>query len=330
MTLARPFPGAGAVSPNPSITTVEKNIQNGLSQQWNFTVEREVARNLGVRASYVGNKTSHLPWYNRSINVPERQRAGVLQAQRPYQPWSDILLLAGGGDSTIHQLQFEAIQRFSHGLSFQAEYSFNRSLDNVPIVGGPQNPYDNRADRGNSEQIRRHIFTLAYSYDLPFGPGKPLANVAGPLGKLIGGWQVSGITYLRTGTPFSVGFSPTLSGWLGSRPDALRDGKLSRGERSITRWFDASAYAVPQSFTYGNSARNILFGPGDIVFDVSFLKNTKIRERYTVQFRGEFFNLPNHANFGNPAASISNPGSVGRITSAGDPRQIQFGMKVLF
>ena len=171
---------------------------------------------------------------------------------------------------------------------------------------------------------------MAYSYDLPFGPNKRFANAPGPLGKVIGGWQVSGITYLRSGQPFSVVFSPTLAGWLGNRADALRDGKLSRSERSINRWFDASAYGVPASFTYGNSARNLLFGPGDIVFDVSVLKNTAIHERWTAQFRAEFFNLPNHANFGNPAASISNPGSVGRITSAGDPRQIQFGLKVLF
>jgi hypothetical protein len=87
---------------------------------------------------------------------------------------------------------------------------------------------------------------------------------------------------------------------------------------------------VPAPFTYGNSARNLLFGPGDIVFDVSVLKDTKIKEAVTVQFRAEFFNLPNHTNFLNPAANISVPSTVGRIFGAGDPRQIQFGLKVLF
>jgi hypothetical protein len=74
----------------------------------------------------------------------------------------------------------------------------------------------------------------------------------------------------------------------------------------------------------------MLFGPGDMVFDVSFIKNTRIGERINTQFRAEFFNLPNHTNLGNPGANISVPASVGRITSAGDPRQIQFGLKVLF
>ena len=224
----------------------------------------------------------------------------------------------------------EAIQRYAHGLSFQAEYSWNRSLDDVPIVGGPQDPYDNRADRGDSESVRRHIFTIAYGYDLPLGPGKRFASVPGPAGKLLGGWQIAGITYLRSGVPFSVTFNATQAGWFSSRADLVRDPRLPRSQRSIDRWFDPAAFAVPAPFTYGNSARNLLFGPGDIVVDFSVLKNTTIGENVTVQFRAELFNLPNHANFANPAANISVPASVGHIFGAGDPRQIQFGLKILF
>ena len=113
-------------------------------------------------------------------------------------------------------------------------------------------------------------------------------------------------------------------------PDALRDGTLSRSERSEYRWFDPSAYAVPAPFTFGSSARNHLFAPGDIVFDVSVLKDTRLYERATLQFRAEFFNFPNHANLGGPATNISVPATLGRITSVGDPRQIQFGLKLLF
>jgi Carboxypeptidase regulatory-like domain len=330
LTLGQPFPGAGALSPNPAITAVERDIKNSLAQQWNLTVERELAHNLGFRVSYVGNKTSHLPWYNRSINVPEQQAAAAIQPRRPFQPWSDILLLAGGADSTIHQLQLEGIQRYAYGLTFQAEYSWNRSLDDVPIVGGPQNPYNNRADRGNSDQVRRHVFSTAYSYDLPFGPGKRFASSAGAMSKLIGGWQVAGITYLRSGPPFSVTFTATQAGWSSGRADQVKDPRLSGSEQSLTQWFDPTAFAVPAPFTYGNSGRNMLFLPGEIIFDVSVLKNTTITERVNVQFRAEFFNMPNHANFTGVATNISVPATVGRITAAGDPRQIQFGLKVLF
>jgi hypothetical protein len=306
-------------------------MKNGVSQQWNLTVEREIVGNLGLRASYVGNKTSNLPYYNDNINVPRQQIPGAIQPTRPYQPWSDILYLHYAGDSTIHQLQLEAIKRFSYGLNFQIEYSWNRSLDNTPIVGGPVDPYNASLDRGNSDQVRRHIFTAAYSYELPFGPGKPFASGArGFAGKVIGGWAVAGITFLRTGQPYSVTFNATQNGWRGNRADVVTVGDLPRDERNITRWFDPSGYRAPAPFTWGNSARNHLFGPGEIVFDVSVIKNTYITERINTQFRAEFFNMPNHANFLNPAANISVPASVGRITSAGDPRQIQFGLKVLF
>jgi hypothetical protein len=107
-------------------------------------------------------------------------------------------------------------------------------------------------------------------------------------------------------------------------------GSLDSGSRSITKWFDSSGYKVPAPFTYGNSARNLLFGPGQVVFDVSLLKDTAITERVKAQFRAEFFNMPNHANFQNPGSNISSPSSVGKITSADDPRQIQFGLKLLF
>jgi hypothetical protein len=330
LTLARPFPGAGALSPNPSITIVEQNIRNSASNQWNFTLEREIAGNLGLRASYVGNKTSHLPFYNYNMNLPAVQQLGQIQPRRPYQPWSDILMLKGAGDSTIHQLQLEAVKRYSSGLSFQIEYSWNRSLDNTPIVGGPQNPYNTANDRGNSDQVRRHIFTTAYTYELPFGPGKKYLTTGGAAGKIIGGWAVSGITYLRTGQPFSVGFSPSQPGWYAGRADVSRVGNLSRSERNITRWFDPAGYSIPAAFSFGNSSRNHLFGPGDIVFDVSLLKDTTIVERLKAQFRAEFFNMPNHANFNNPGANISVAGSLGRITSAQDGRQIQFGLKLIF
>ncbi len=330
LTLANPFPGGGAISPNPGITIVENNIRNSASHQWNFTLERELVANFGMRVSYVGNHTTHLPFYNYNVNLPAQQRLGTIQGNRPFQPWADILMLKGAGDSTLHQLQIEGIKRYSNGMSVQLEYSWNRSLDNTPIVGGPQNPYNTANDRGNSDQVRRHIFSAAYNYELPFGPGKRFLNGGGLSGKVFGGWGFAGITYLRTGQPFSVTFNATQPGWYANRADVSRVGNLSRGERSLTRWFDASGYTAPAPFTFGNSARNHLFGPGDIVFDVSFIKDTAINERVRTQFRAEFFNFPNHANFGNPGSNISVAASLGRITSAGDPRQIQFGLKVLF
>ena len=136
-----------------------------------------------------------------------QQAAGALQPRRPYQPWSDILLLAGGGDSTIHQLQVEAIQRYSRGLTFQAEYSWNRSLDNVPIVGGTSEPLQPaRRSRQLRSGAAAHLLARLQLRTAVRAGQAAGQCLSGPLGKVIGGWQLAGITYLRSGMPFSVSF----------------------------------------------------------------------------------------------------------------------------
>lgn len=331
ITLANPFPGAGAISPNPVITAVQRDIKNAESYQWNFTMDREVRANLGLRASYVGNRSTHLPWYNYSLNVSKEQIPGAIQPNRPYQPWADINLLAGGGNSILHQLQLEAIQRYSNGLSFQIEYSWNRSLDDVPVVGGPQNPYNAYIDRGNSDQIRRHIWTFAGSYELPFGTGKKLLSGAHPFVKqVVGGWQISSIMYLRTGTPFSPSFTATQTGWRGGRASVVAGANIYPAEKTLNQWFNPAAFYIPAPFTWGNAPRNMLFTPGDIVMDASVLKDFTIYERFKAQFRFEFFNAPNHPDWGGPGSNISTVASVGRITGRGGQRQVQFGLKILF
>jgi hypothetical protein len=209
LTLANPFATTTTITANPAITVVERKLQNADSYQWNMTLEREVPGSIGLRASYVGNHTAHLPYNGRQLNFPTSYAPGQIQPRRPYQPWAGISYASFGGDSTIHQLQLEAVKRYSQGLTFQLEYSWNRSLDNTPISGGPENPYDNARDKGNSEQVRRHVFSAAYSYELPIGPGKKWLNRKGAAGTVIGGWQLAGITYLRTGQPFSPDFSQT-------------------------------------------------------------------------------------------------------------------------
>ncbi len=331
LSFDNPFPGQGKLAANPSISAVDPDLKYGRSMQWNFSVEQEVGSGIGLRASYIGNKTNHLLYYARQANWPAVQAAGTLQSQRPYQPWADISYTTFGGDAFLNQLQLEAIKRYSSGLTFQVEYAWNRSLDDTPISGAPQNPYCNRCDYGNSDQVRRQVFTASYSYDLPFGSGKKfLSNAGRTAGYLVKGWTISGITLLESGTPFSVMFSSSTPGWQSSRADILHDAALDPGERSISRWFDTTAFTNPAPFTYGNSARNALLGPGVITVDLSASKSTMFRDRYVLQIRADFFNMPNHANFGNPGNNRSTTGSFGIITSASDARQIQFGAKLLF
>jgi hypothetical protein len=330
LTLANPFPGQGALSPNPNITAVNRQVSNTYAQQWNLTVERELIKDLGLRLSYIGNKAARVPWYTYQRNLPVTQAAGTIQSQRPYQPWADISTLDTNGNSITHQFQAEITRRYRSGLFLNANYTWNKTLDNVPIASSPQNPYNVANDRGNGESIRHHVFYLSSTYDLPFGPGKRFASRGGAAGKIIGGWGLSGILQLRSGTPFSVNFSPTLAGWYANRANTVSS-NFYPDQQSTSQWFNPSAFAVPAPFTFGNSSRNMLFGPGQNLIDMSVLKTTKIRERVSTEFRAEFFNLPNHPSFNNPAANISVPATVGRITSTSvEPRAIQFGLKLLF
>jgi hypothetical protein len=210
----------------------------------------------------------------------------------------------------------------------QIQYSFNRSIDNAPIVGGPQDPYNNAADRGNSEGIQRHIFTLAGNYELPFGPGKRFVKGGGVLGRVAGGWVFSSITRFRTGSPYSVTFTSSRAGWASGRADRVGDGTVDDPTRD--RWFDANAFVVPAAFAYGNGGRNILFAPGRIDIDMALFKNTQITEKVSLQLRGEAFNAPNHSNLAAPGANISVPTQVGRVLSVIGGRQLQVGAKLLF
>jgi hypothetical protein len=319
LSLANPFPGSGTLSPNPSITAVNRQIRNTYAQQFNFTIERELAAGTGLRVSYVGNKGTRVPWYTYNRNLPIVQKAGTIQSNRPYQPWADIPTLDTNGSSITHQLQVEAIRRYAQGLFVQASYTWNKTLDNVPIVGGPQNPYNAALDRGNGDSIRPHVFYLSATYDLPVFKNS-----------ILGGWQLASIVQLRAGVPFSVAFTPTQAGWYANRADVVSP-DLYPENRGIENWFNPAAFATPAPFTFGNSARNMLFGPGQQVVDLSVLKDTKIAERYTVQFRAEAFNFSNTPSFGNPSANISVPATVGKIRGTTvSARAIQFGLKLIY
>jgi hypothetical protein len=196
-----------------------------------------------------------------------------------------------------------------------------------------------RRNRANSVFDARHVTAVSAVYDLPFGKGRPWLNRGGPVDWILGGWQLGGILSLASGRPFTATISTDISNTGTSNPtggtanqnhpDRLRDGNLTASERSITRWFDVGAFAIPQLYAYGNSGRNILRGPATRGVDFKLGKNFQIAERVRVEFRCEMFNATNTPNFALPASNVNLP-TAGQITAAGAPRQIQFGLKALF
>ena len=327
LALDNAFPGQGSLPTNPTINGEARHRADGYAQQWNMTFEWEALRNLALRASYVGNKGTHIQQdFNRNDPPPA---PGQVQPLRPYQPWGTITETGSEGNSITHQMQLGMVRRFSSGMAFQLEYQFTRSLGSPYTGTAPLDNRNRRLDRGNMDSVRRHYAAAGYIYDLPLGTGKRWgAGLSGVGQKLLGGWQLAGDLVLSTGQPYSVTFTSTTLGQPSGRADIVGDPSLSN--RSISQWFNVAAYAAPVPYLYGNSAPTSLWGPGFNNWDLAVFKSTPIRERISLQFRSEFFNILNHPNFDVPASNISARTTVGRITSASDPRNLQFSLRLLF
>jgi len=146
----------------------------------------------------------------------------------------------------------------------------------------------------------------------------------------LGGWQANGVLQWQTGLPYTPQLNNSTTNGTGSRPDRIGSGDLPSGQRSLSHWFDQTAFTTPAQFVYGNAGRDILYGPGRTNLDASLFKNFKPLEKLDVQFRGEAFNVLNHPQFGQPNGTIGS-GSVGTITSTvGNPRQLQVALRLVF
>jgi hypothetical protein len=266
---------------------------------------------------------------------------GAVVTRRPYPNLSDSTGIVPWGNSTYNSLQTMFDRRFG-SVRFTTAWTWAHSLDNTsgessnsPI----QNSRNLAAQHASSTFDVRHKLSAGMNWDLPFGRGKQLLGGAPrALDLAVGGWQVNSIVTLQSGLPFTpVMQTSTLNTGSGSQfPNRIGSGVLPSGERSIDRWFDASVFVAPGQYTFGNSGRNILYGPGTKQVDLSLFKSFTLTEKRRVQFRAEAFNAFNTPQFNNPSASIGFSG-VGKITSAGNPsvyqrtpRQIQLALKLYF
>jgi hypothetical protein len=307
--------------------------------EWNLNIQRELWANTVLTVAYVGGKGSHVlafPNVNQPIPGP-----GATGPRRPYPNLSDGSGVVPWGDSIYHSLQTTFERRFSHGLTFLGSWTWSHSIDNTSGTGseGIQNNYDLHFNRGNSTFDLRHNVTLSWTYELPFGKGKPVLAGAGRATQFVlGNWQLNGIVALQTGSPFTLTMlTNNLNTGTGSQwPDRIGSGQLDN--RTVDRWFDASAFAAPALYAYGNAGRNILYGPGTHQFDLSVFKTFPLGKEASrkLQFRAEAFNALNTPQFNNPDARIGFAG-VGKITSAGNPplfqrtsREIQLALKLYF
>jgi hypothetical protein len=342
---ANPFPAQYApltpardvafANPLPLAVSYQPNWKPSQVMNWNLTVDHQLAKDVLLRVGYVASKGTHLA-YNTDVNAPLPSPTATgdnEQDRRPYQQFEQITQDMSGGNSIYNSLQVQVDKRFSHGVSVSANYTWSRSIDAVSYqtdLCGVNiiNPYDIRAYRGVSDFNVPHRFVLNYLWQLP-SPKEGIKKA------VLGGWETSAIVTWQKGFPLNItsggDYSFSLPALGNDQAQVLSTPHYTSGsiDQKLAQWFTTNAFGEPAQNSFGNAGRNILIGPGTFNVDFSAHKAFSIRENMKLQFRAEFFNLFNHAQFNNPDTTWADS-TFGQITTARDPRIIQGALKLVF
>jgi hypothetical protein len=318
--------------------------------QWNFNIQRQLFESTTLTVGYVGSRGLHLygardinpvmPTYVNGVatfGVPRGATPGIVSNPRLNPAGAALSSEAPVADSNYHSLQVGLNRRFSHGVQTQLSYTWSKCLDNASGTYGLEGgipwsfPQNGSFDHGRCLFDRPHVLRWTGVYALPFDK-----NI------LVRGWQMSGGLTAQSGSPWNVtvGFDQAGVVVAGSeRPNLILPADSIMTD-NVNQWANPAGFALPAAGTLGNLQRDFLQGPGILNFDYAVMKDTRINERFHLQFRSEFFNLFNHANFGLPAPGVfvqtPNGGGVvsptfGKITTTTtSSRQIQFALKLMF
>ncbi len=347
-----PFP-APATSPNAAFPAFSNfmtydpfhlKYQTPVTYAYNLTTERQVTENWLVRLGYVGSHGSHglEVWeLNPSVYIPGSSLSP--NARRFFPGIGNITDLVHDVNSFYNSLQVSVQRRFSHGLSVDANYTWSKSLDDLPqaaavntAIVSPTIPWYmpnfHRLEYGPSDWDRTNIFVTSYVWDLPKLRGSNQVVRA-----VLGNWENTGIVSWQSGSPFTV-----LSAFDQSKTNLRRDRAVVTGNPygddacaslpgvPCQNWLNPASFSQPAVGTFGNASKGEFRGPKYFNFDTGVYKNFPFAQRYVMQFRGEFFNAFNDTEFSNPNATLGG-GGFGAITSQfNSPRVIQFALKLNF
>lgn len=330
-----PNPPAIVVTPNTDINTVVPDSASTYTMRWSLSLQHALQENLLLDLTYVGSNSlrdrlSHNANQPLVIGNPN---------SRPYPQIGSISAGTTDGKANYHSGQAKLEQRAYKGLTMITSYTWSKNIDvgGNSSFGNSSSPQDTR-DRHKGERAlsafdHRHRLSWSFLYDIPLG-----ANLNGAAEKVLGGWQFSGIVTLQTGQPLTIQRSGILPGFRGGnslRPDQICDPKLDNA--TPERWFKTECFVHPGD-RFGTAGRSTITAPGQNQWDLSLIKNTGLTESTRLQMRFEFFNAFNRPQYFAPNVTFV-PGAVGaptgspafgRITQAGDARQIQLGLKLFF
>jgi len=321
-------------NPNGTIgaNAVNHSFSVEYNEVWNMAVQKPVTKTTSMELEYVGSRTVHAD-SSTALNLPQPG------AGRPYPNLNSFTTIRWDGWAFFNALTVKATRHFTRGLSFDGSYTWSHSIDDASDAGTtnaeynlPQNIYLNNlaVEKADSSFDHRHRVTANVVYDLPFA-----SKSNGWLHRTVGGWRASGNFTIQSGAPFTVNLSPAndvaniglVNGNNIERPNVIGD--PNNGPKTTAKWFNTSAFSLPSSFTFGNTPRNNVVGHGLEDLDISLQKEEPLRESLKLQFRFDVFDALNHPNLNLPNR-IFNTSTFGSISSAQDPREIQFALKLMF
>jgi hypothetical protein len=310
--------------------------------QWNASFQKQLPAAMVAEIGYVGNGGYGF-WGSYAGNQPLTPAPGGVATRRPFGAYTVAPITNNGpwGRSHYEGMIARLEKRFTQGLYFLASFTYGRAIDTssgVALDGcsfcgaqeAIQNAYNLKGQYGPSDSNVTRRFVFSGNWDVPFGPGKRYAT-SGVGAHILGGWQASAIWTAQDGSPFTVRLSQDNAN-VGntSWPNRTCNGRLEHG--TVERWYDAGCFPAPPPFTYGNSGRNILYGPGTDNTDFALHRFFTIpgREGMKLEFRGELFNLFNRTSFSMPEVTLGLP-QTAQITATSAPnRQIQFALKLIW
>jgi hypothetical protein len=307
------------------------------NEVWNLSLQTALSQHSTFSIKYVGSRTVHAD-SSTAVNLPTAG-AGAVQARRPSPNLNSFTTIRWDGWADFHGLTFQLDTRKFHGLALDASYTWSHSIDDASDAGAtnaefnlPQNIYAHNlsVEKASSSFDHRNRFVGNLLYELPFGKG-----THGWVSSVADGWQAGGLLIVQGGAPFTVNLGAAndvanvglVNGNNLERPNV--SGSPNNGPRTAQQWFNTSIFSLPATYSFGNTPRNSVIGPGLIDFDASLQKVWPLREAMSLQFRADAYNLPNHPNFNLPGR-IFGASNFGVASSALDPRQMQFAMKLIF
>ncbi len=316
---------------------IDPHIRNGYIQQYNVSVQQQGPWKTTFQAAYVGTVGRRLGLaydMNAGIYNPANPTASV-NSTRPYDPnqLTNIERFISGNSSNYNSLQLSFNRHYADGIVISSTYTYGKAFDRFSAAGIAEvsNPFNLDFDHGISDFDRTHVYNASVVWQLPYLEKSPKWFVK----KVVAGWQVSGIVEVESGLPFSVTDGQDIShtGVGLDRPNILGNPHLSASRShaaKVAEYFDTTKFATQKVGTFGNSPRNLMFGPGYADVDAAVQKDFRITEGSGFQFRAEAFNLLNRVNLSNPNGSISAGANFGRITSDVSPRLLQMALKFHF